>query len=165
MTIHFPIRSERRNRLSPRAVVIASTLVPVVFYLYVVMFLHGWGILAFSSLPGILAMIFWRGIRAGVRAAGRLRTVGCDLSDTDIAIDDGIRRVEVPLTEVLGFSPVAVSRDGGNVGELHQIYFSEAVKDRAGMNLWLDDPEYFLQELAVRCPHLEREGPRLNAKS
>lgn len=76
----------------------------------------------------------------------------------------GYRRICVPYEEIAGLHPMKVCRATTALKPAHRINFRTPIGlDRAADAYPRDDAK-FLDELAARCPQLEREGERMHLR-
>jgi len=74
----------------------------------------------------------------------------------------GFRRVRVPYDDIVALHPIKVCRSTSALKPAHRINFRKPIGMNRAADAYPVNSGSFLDELAARCPHLEREGPRMH---
>lgn len=79
-----------------------------------------------------------------------------------LVFEHGYIRHRIPYAEITALHPMKVSRMTA-LKPAHRINYRTKF-GRGGVDAYPLSEENFLEELAARCPHLERDGPRMRLR-
>jgi hypothetical protein len=108
---------------------------------------------------GILQSLF--GIVKLVLHVWQRSAEGYELTATELVIDHGYAKVRIPFSEIYGANPCKICRMTAALKPGVRVKYSNPQTRFGNVDLAPVGLDLFLSELAARCPHLRREGPRL----
>lgn len=81
-----------------------------------------------------------------------------------LQVDYGYRKFSIPYPEISGVYPIKICRLAVGLKPATRVTVRKPILYLGRtIDIAVIDPERFLDELAARCPHLLREGPRMRA--
>lgn len=129
---------------------------------------QGWGLLQTAALefrPWFLLVVgfaqFVLGTATLVMRVWQRFAESYELAPTGFVVDYGYRVLRVPYADISGVHPNKICRMTAALKPALRVKFFRPVGGTRGLDVAVTNPDMFLDELAARCPHLQREGPRL----
>ena len=83
------------------------------------------------------------------------------LTPEALVFEYGYRRLRVPYENIAALHPIKVCRNTTALKPAHRINFLRPIGFERAADAYPQNSEGFLEELAARCPQLERDGPRM----
>jgi hypothetical protein len=161
--LRFPVRRDQWDTVSFFRSFFSSALSGMVMIVAAIYLLNGdgmrgwgWCLLAFGIFSflirvGVMVCLIWdRYAEEYVMTADAL------------VFEHGYIRHRIPYAEITALHPMKVSRMTA-LKPAHRINYRTRF-GRGGVDAYPLNDENFLEELASRCPHLEREGPRMRLR-
>lgn len=160
VTRHFPVRRDRWDTVDfylATGALLVFSVIAIVGSVSTVILASG------SNAPTLIYSLYALSMAIMATVKLRKKWVAEEYTARDDALvfEYGYRQLRVPYDEIVAVHPIRVCRLSLTLKPAHRIIFRKPIESERVADAYPLDSEQFLEELAVRCPHLEREGERM----